>query len=874
MFRFRLNDVLLNDQPIGWIDLVEAIVADENLHGFVLQYDGNLDFVGDGYAILSRIWIEGFCNSAELIIEQSCGEGYRIIAETTIVIADMQEDLERCVCSVSPIDNSFYAFIYNNRFIDVDMRAVKTKSGIDMDACPSMNLRVFLPELIETGDYIIVSNAVDPILNGLYYPDPLTGFYVQQGATFEVGGQLLPAFILTVFTPSPYDAQWSLLWWDGSSFQSIDVNISTPQNPAQINWPDGMIVGSIEYELEDRLAFDQRDVLEHILNFITDGKITQIQSTYLDTLEWELANRPTNIGCSFCLLSGAELRRHLGRDPLRVSFDKIINLLFKTNNIFWKISGTVMRIEPYSFWFEARGHEIDSIRGLTREIDTSKLYDKVECGSAKSIEDRDLVYSLPLFYLSAHAVQQYVLEGNCNTDVTLDLVSDITYDSNVIEHILVTQIDNEANNEDPDTAYDKDVIYIQYSEMPNGENIACYDTRFLRDTTPPIGLIYNAFLLNNEILARHTFHAAIIAAIGSQDDNMRVQASGANAFVVDFQDTTFTQGLTPSQGALFAQFFGGQWGTNQIPVSNQWGGATNVPIQFNNTVTPPNFDLNGNWDTSNYWYEAPVSGVYGFEFAIAVQKLYDRVKQIGFAEVAISDIQDPQAYYLSVEGRSIKIFMEVIDLNGDVVNSFQVFSYLYYNGEAINTFDSFPAYPKGGGISVAQLFNMNPANPNFNIWSIMTIQKAIDITQSYDPGVSLAITPLTRPSALIYLEQGYRMRPKVEILGGSCFRDPLTDEYRKVAFGISPSSFIRTTYVETGGGIIDGQDTNSHMCIKYNFERPLTLDVWEKIKEDPKAAIGIGVDLDLVDTFVSDIRRNFATGQCSFTNITNRTKLL
>src|SRR6056297_174716 len=118
-FRFILNGTTLNDHPDGWQDLKEVFARDEELHGFVVRYEGDLSFVGDGYEILSTIWEQGFCNTTELIIEQKCDSIYRTVAETTVVIADIQQDLHRCVCSVSPIDNSFYARIYNNRFIDV-----------------------------------------------------------------------------------------------------------------------------------------------------------------------------------------------------------------------------------------------------------------------------------------------------------------------------------------------------------------------------------------------------------------------------------------------------------------------------------------------------------------------------------------------------------------------------------------------------------------------------------------------------------------------------------------------------------------------------------------------------------------------------------
>lgn len=893
MFRFTLNGTILSDEPEGINEFQEAIVRNEDLRGITFEYVGDLTFRGDGYKIIADAWQEGFCDYLPLVIEQDCGGGvFEEVATLRVVLSDIDENLEKCEVSVSPIDNSYYALIHNNRDLKVDMRSTKTKSGESMTACDTVDVSFFLPEL-NSGDVdyeadtrqcyehkaalehvltYITDGEIDTVesdyLDELYWslpqqPDPtmydcesfdaviVTGlamsdlngiyerngdyngqpFYLQEGATGEVGGLPVPSFVLTVFTESPYLAQWSLIYDSGAISAS---NSTTPENPWDATWPSG--------------TFEQ------------------------------YCPNPEIVDSSFCLLTGVELRQHTG-DAVAVSFKDLLQTLFATHNLFWAIEGGTFRIEPFSYWLGDNGQNITKIVDLKRSVDTSKLYSLIKVGSETNVIDRDLVYSLPNYKLSAHAVQEYHLSGQCNTESQLNLISPLVYDSNTIEKVIVTQNANEAAGDDPDTTYDENIFYVQYGTDSLGNNIAVYDTSFLLPTSPPKGVVYNPFLFNNRVLARHTYHSDIVVYEGDEDDIVKATATDPDSTVTYINYSWATTTLSPAQQSALNSLFGGAYPSG-LPQTFEWGGETFPPVQFDNDSTDGNYDPNGNWSTTDYWYEAPENGVYGFNFAVAIKKVYDKVMLIGDTTFIDTNTHpNPNQYYLqSIVPCRFRLYMDVIDDSGDLYNTIPLYVEIvedsYYNeiSGTLAQYDSviFSA-PDTNGFQLQNVFNTGTGG----LGDGYTAVQAQNIVGESGKLNQIAVpTPQSRINGVVYLESGWRMRLRVDIFAQQYFPNPATDEQRQVRFGVAEDSFVETTFVQTGGGIVPGYSNDEHAAIQYICDHPMTLASWKALKENPRMAIGLSTkQLEIVDTYFSRISRNFETGEASIDNITTRSRL-
>lgn len=907
-FRFILDGEILREEPDGLGDFTEAIVRDEELHGMTLEYEGEFVFRGDGYVKLRDLWLDDQCSRITFDVELKCGNGsFEQVAEMSIIVTDVDEDLYKCSATVSPIDNSYYALIHNNRSLKVDMRSEKTKNGVDMEPCPSIPLRFFLPE-IATGGGAFVPEAPDDLLLGVYLDNgQVIGgapVYAWVGATDQIPGDgpIVPGFFRTVLSPSPFSAIWTLAWYDDNgdlqTISSLGFNID-PTLPWDADWDTattGLTVeesGYVQYQEpeKDRTAYDIREVLPHVLTYITDGQITEVQSEYLDSFVWEdKPQNPTRVianvnpeEMSYALLSGAEIRKHTG-EFLRVDFESLVQTFFGTHNLFWVIQDNVFRIEPFSFWFQAREMELVNLAGLNRSIDSSKLYSQIIAGSAKSIKDRDLEYSLPLFDLTRHADQEYTVGGNCNTDARLNLVAKLTYDSNIIEHIVLNEIEVEAETADPDETYDDDVIMVQYG-LVNEVGFALYDATFIRnDLDPPKGLVYNPDVYNNRIISRHTTHAGISIYEGSESDNFRASAPNPDSSV-EFENVLVEPALptSSSQQSVLNALFPAQF-PNGLPILDINTAPCTPDIQIDDTTTPPNFNPSNNWDNTEFWYEAPVAGVYGFEFKMMPRKYSDIVKLISDgSEVAISSAPG-NANYLQGINASIEIQMEIIDASGDVANVLPV---PWVLGGGTTDFELEAGYSEynkyffplivGGLNSLEQTATAAIGGAAANIFNGRFYGASDNIPQTSGilPGFSLDIDvegPNRR--AITYLPQGWRMRPRVVLNIPEHYRNQNTDQWRKVSYGIASGSWVRSTYVQTGGGLLPSISSEEHMMIDYFTNRPMTLQRWNQIKEDPSLAIGLSTtDVNLVDTYVSRISRNFQTGACDIKMITSRSRL-
>lgn len=803
MFRFKLNGVELYDEPIGWQEFSEAIVRDEDLHGFTVLYENDLTFVGDGYNILNTIFLESYCAEVILQVDYQCDNaGFEPFVELLIKITDLDQNLERCTAQAKATDNGYYGMVHSNRAVPVRLSAEYSKNGVAITPCPSFDMIM-----------------IQPVQDGIgYRPD---------------------------------------------------------------EYPD------------TRQCYDHLEALAFVLRFVTDNRITSVQSDYLEALVWdnEIGNPAPFGAMSFAFVSGLELREHSGQPPT-VTFEGIVSTLYALHNVFWKIEGTVLRLEPYTYFFQPNEIKLPLLRDLIRSTDVNKLYATVQFGSAKSEDERSVSatyptpvnWSMPFVDIIAHGKQEYPLGGICQTDVVLNLISEYIYDSNLIEKVLY-EAENLPSTERPDQAYDNDVFYIQYVPVLIDpiEYLSCYSYMFVLPTTPIRGWTFNPYLWHSEVIGRHQVQSDLVLYEADSDDNFKATAENPDNWVGDFQTTTIYLDTALFSGSALAQmatfFSRPSW-----PEMFYWGGILNnaftdclqpesgctdppVNLQFNNDSTGGNFDPNDNWSTTDYWFTSPATGVYGFKIQLFINKLRD----------VISFAADPDEYFpIDVYGGpgfesgdpneriifhrfvDIVVYFTVFDSSNNVVSS----SVAPYNGNEVEVWEI-----NDGSLASSIVTN---------IFSSGNSQIGIEAVQQSNYTIA-QLTPqqwanqyVVNRDHLMYIENGQHVRMRLSLRPKSHIR-PLNTVARRVDYGVLPNSTIETFYIRSGGGEFAPVNPLLHQSLKYDFNRPLDYETWKQIRENPSLGFQIGVgETNLTNTHVSRIARTLATGETTFEMMANR----
>lgn len=226
----------------------------------------------------------------------------------------------------------------------------------------------------------------------------------------------------------------------------------TPPSPVNIDFFDPTD-GSQTYTYADRESYKVFDALTFIIDYIADGEVS-VESDVFDTGgEYE----------NHYILSGQELRQGsgLGEAPT-ISFDALYENLNKKFNLGFSIidvSGTpTLKVEKADdFELSTGSIQLDEVRGIKLSYNKDELYANIDVGSTEVNFENTL--ALPPFRIKSFREENFTIQGDCNTDQTLNLVNDYIIDSNTIQRILA----GSANAEN-DENFDEDVVLVQTNQ--------------------------------------------------------------------------------------------------------------------------------------------------------------------------------------------------------------------------------------------------------------------------------------------------------------------------------------------------------------------------------------------------------------------------
>ena len=373
-----------------------------------------------------------------------------------------------------------------------------------------------------------------------------------------------------------------------------------------------------------RDGFRVFDCFRFIIDYMTDGQI-EFKSD-LFSGEWY----------NLMLFNGKEVRfGNGGGDNLEISFNDLFVEMNKKFNISFAIEptpsgyvdGFQLRLEETSYFEQDDALlTLSEVKGILMDFNKDELYSDIDIGS-KSFDD-DVVLSYPPINFKAFKQENYTLLGQCNTDKTLNLVSSYVIDTNVIEDILV----NNVKKYDKKvfiivTDGDKAIKYKEYDTPVSTGTDTSGTANKLTDSTADFisdGVVVGDMAVN--MLTGLTANVDAIDSLTTLSLDTDIFNNGDDYQIRDspfnYNDpltnirviSRFTGGLSNSVikrlGAQGLANFRANKSTDSTHTSFP---LTIEPVPYDDDSTPPFFDDGGNYDsTTNFEYEIPSSGLYGF----------------------------------------------------------------------------------------------------------------------------------------------------------------------------------------------------------------------------------------------------------------------
>lgn len=207
------------------------------------------------------------------------------------------------------------------------------------------------------------------------------------------------------------------------------------------------------------LCFDVIAVLNYIIKYITDNKMSVVSNYY---------STPTSVFGSnlYAITTGFNLRNTSSHGDIEaiyptLSFEKVFKELRKKHRVFMDVVGDTIYIEPESSMYEnTQIFEIDGLPNDIREsVDKTRLFNGFKIGSSNTKPQDNAHTYYQASKLDMWATYNISSCGDCTATndsetANIDIVSDFIIDSNMIHEQLNTS----------DTGNDKSVYLVNYFE--------------------------------------------------------------------------------------------------------------------------------------------------------------------------------------------------------------------------------------------------------------------------------------------------------------------------------------------------------------------------------------------------------------------------
>lgn len=298
------------------------------------------------------------------------------------------------------------------------------------------------------------------------------------------------------------------------------------------------------------------DAFTFLIAFMTDGTVNFV-SDYFDP-----AGSGTDDTAKYTvLINGKEIRTGAANNLAYISYEDFYNDINKIYNIAFSVENTTgtptVRIEPKSYYKQSSVvNYFENPAELKQRINKERLYAKAKFGSAQVAT---VFTYLPDVLFNGFEQEEYHLLGECNSQAILDLqLSELITDTNIIQDVLPSGTGN--------TSYDdSNFLIVLDSSNVNESYVTIGATTYY----------YNKPFTN--------YNVSVYWFGGIPQSIAQFIGNGDDTFRASFVSTTQT-----------------------IPT------LTQANIIFPDDSTSPNHDVNGNYNTANGRFTAPVQGFYAF----------------------------------------------------------------------------------------------------------------------------------------------------------------------------------------------------------------------------------------------------------------------
>lgn len=201
MVRVYLDNILLQDTPIGWDDAVIKSKRDNNVKSIFLEYTTDLEFYGDGFDYIDSVMNSDYCQTIDVLIESDdCDSGnfreeFRGVIQLTQITT---YDVDRRIIATKILDETFDAKINNNKSLKAFVNVGTSKNGESITEVTQEEISFFLPTA-QYGTYISNKRHGYRVYDCFrFIIDYMTdGFVDFRSDIFDVGGEYYNYFLFT-----------------------------------------------------------------------------------------------------------------------------------------------------------------------------------------------------------------------------------------------------------------------------------------------------------------------------------------------------------------------------------------------------------------------------------------------------------------------------------------------------------------------------------------------------------------------------------------------------------------------------------------------------------------------------------------------------
>ena len=649
------------------------------------------------------------------------------------------------------------------------------------------------------------------------------------------------------------------------------------------------------YSFPNRNCYRVFDCFKFIIAHITDGTVG-FESEFFG-IGGECEN--------LFILTGFELRQGSGNgEAPDVSFETMFVEISKKKNLGFAIvpsgsGGFNVKVEKDIFFRnETASKTFRNVRGIEMKFNLDKMYSNVRLGS----QQYDLATSLsyPPVRLRGFREENFTIQGECNIENELSLVSEWIVDSNTIEDVLTN---GESEHDDIIFLVETDGVRALKFDAFNIVRTSGINTSVVVNTLTDAGAAFgvSGVLAGDKVTNQTTGAVAEVTVVAPTVLTLDTDIFTATPedYIVIAPPFTYNDGLTNFASIInwlgnipnsIVKFFG--TGDDNFLASITTDTpytvfpASTDPIIYDDDFTLPNFDTNGNYDPVTGRYEIPADGLY----SLKATHLMNFLGELGPDIILNGDFSATTDWVIN---SNIDWIINTA-LGQAIINSgrstptqvmFQsLFPILPANSKHILTFD-IPTY-FFGTLQVATSVNgsnrtihgeftsTGSKQVNMNIVGLHNRLEFIGVKDDISGAVNIHIdnvvlkavpkftvtTTITRFNANIQALDTFNLITGVS-LDFDLVTQNITIEHFTSAFSAFEDDIMRasisivddvgagtdvnllldssfeTTLVEDGGGELVGVDVDDFDAYIYDFEKPLTISEFRNIVDNPEEAI-------------------------------------